>query len=148
MMVRLAAMAGLAVVALSATAFAETDADRARKWGLLGTWATDCSMPPTDSDPYLIYQADGARVVHRRNYPKSTDTNQIKSVQLADDGGLRLEIYLPNVDPPQIRIYELDRDGDRVHTKYNYRPSDKSYSIKDFVIVANGQPAVWIYKCK
>jgi len=148
-MVRLGIMAGIAVAAISAAAFAETDANLARQWGLLGTWSTDCSKPPTESDPYLVYQVAGAKIVHRRDYPKNfSDTNQIKSVELVDGGGIKLEIYFADLNPPQTRVYELYRDGDKMHTKYNYRVSDGSYSIKDFVIVANGQPAVWIYKCQ
>jgi len=157
-MVRLGIMAGISVAAISAAAFAETDANLARQWGLLGTWSTDCSRPPTENDPYLIYQAAGDKVLHRRdypklaesnpNYPKDTDASPIRSVELVDGGGIKLEIYLPDFDPPQTRVYELYRDGDKMHTKYNYRVSDGSYSIKDFVIVANGQPAVWIYKCQ
>jgi hypothetical protein len=68
-------LAGLALalvfsLALARDASAETVAQTASKWGLIGTWALDCSLPPDRGKGALLaYEvAPGGRVVHRRNF--------------------------------------------------------------------------------
>src|SRR5580704_11347278 len=58
-----------------AQACAETIAETASKWGLIGPWSLDCSLPPDrDKGTVLAYETtseDG--VVHRRNFGGTTD---------------------------------------------------------------------------
>ena len=51
-----------AFVTMPATAHAQSAAQALRNFGLLGTWATDCSRPAAANNFYTVYSASGGQV--------------------------------------------------------------------------------------
>src|SRR5258708_39309579 len=73
------ALAILFSLTLTPNASAETVAQTARKWGLIGPWSQDCSIAPDrNKGAVLAYEiASGERVVHRRNFGDITDESEV-----------------------------------------------------------------------
>ena len=126
---------------------AETNVAKAQKWGLIGSWAPECNAPPSRSNGYLTYVVSGSEVIHQREFGDARDSNNVMGIRLLTDG-IEITTNFQSLNPPQTRTYEYVRDGNRWHAKYNYNVADNTYTIRDFTIVSNGQPAVWAYKCK
>src|SRR5689334_1910518 len=64
---------------LAGAASAETAAETATRWGLIGRWSLDCALPPDrDRGAVLAYEigADG-RLVYRRDFGDSADTADV-----------------------------------------------------------------------
>src|SRR5258708_36957976 len=58
---------------------AETVAQTARKWGLIGPWSLDCSLPPdrNKGTVFTYVTASGGRVMHRRNFGDGTVESEV-----------------------------------------------------------------------
>ena len=129
-------------------ASAETVAQTARKWGLIGPWALDCSIPPDrGKGAVLAYEAAaGGRVMHRRNFGDVKDENEVLSVVVSDNGILHLRVAFPGLK--ETREYGMMKQPDgTIRAMYNRNAKDE-YTIKDGKFTANGNPSPAQHKCK
>jgi hypothetical protein len=141
-------LAGAFSLMLVSPSFAETIAETAKQWGLIGPWSLDCSLPPDHAKgTVLSYEiADGDRLLHRRDFGDSQDEGEVLSATISGDGVLNLRVYLPSVK--QTREYGMMRlpDGS-IRAVYN-RDEKNHYSIKDGKFTANGKPTPPQHKCE
>ena len=127
---------------------AETVAETARVWGLIGPWSLDCSLPPDHANgTVLSYEiADGDRLMHRREFGDSRDEAEVLSATVSDDGILNLRVYFPSVR--QTREYGMMHLADgSIRAVYN-RNDKNQYSIKDGKFTANGKRTPVQHKCE
>src|SRR5262245_17363457 len=67
-----------AILSLAHIAHAESVAETAAAWGLMGTWATDCRLPPSEGNSYLSYAvASGGRLAHERDVGFRRDVAEV-----------------------------------------------------------------------
>lgn len=141
----LPAMAALSM--LASPAFGETLAETAKRWGLIGPWSLDCSLPPDHArGAVLSYDiADGDRLIYRRDFGDSRDEAEVLAATVSDNGILNLRVYFPSVK--QTREYGMMRlEGGSIRAIYN-RNARNQYSIKDGKFTANGKPTPAQHKC-
>jgi len=133
---------------LAPAASAETVAQTASKWGLIGTWSLDCSLPPDrDKGSVLAYEvAPGGRVVHRRNFGDAKDENPVLSAVVSNNGMLNLRVTFPSLK--QTREYGLMKQPNGTMRAMYNRNAKQEYTIKDGKLTANGNPSLPQYKCK
>jgi hypothetical protein len=127
-------------------AFADSAADVARDWGLLGTWAVDCSAPPVRGRGTIIsYEvtSDGT-LVYRRDHDPS-DVNEVAHARVEPDQTLVLSITLPKARQTRENGIAKTEDGS-IRSVFN-RGEDGSYTIRDGRFVANGKPTLALRKC-
>src|ERR1700750_531696 len=87
-------------------------ADAARKWGLIGTWAADCSVPPDKTTPQIIYAiGSGDRVMLRRDYGWRKDEMEIGTVEIAGDGSLHMRTVFPELKQIRDSAIAMAPDG-------------------------------------
>jgi hypothetical protein len=142
------ALAMLFFLGFAVNASAETVAQTARNWGLIGSWARDCSVKPgKNQNTLLAYEVVGdGRVVHRRDFGDSTDENEVVTAEVSGDDMLNLRVFFPNFK--QTRQYGLMKQPDgTIRTMYNHDQKDE-YSIRDGIFTANGNPTPALHKCK
>jgi len=142
---RLLPAAILLMVVLPASA--ETVAETAKQWGLIGPWSLDCSLPPDHArGAVLSYEIGvGDRLMYRRDFGDSQDEAEVLSATVSNDGVLNLRVYFPSVK--QTREYGVKRlDDGSIRAVYN-RNAQNQYSIKDGKFTANGQPTPVQHKC-
>ena len=133
---------------LTLDAGAETVAYTARKWGLIGPWSLDCSLPPDrNKGTVLAYDlALGDRVVHRRNFGDTKDESEVVTAEISRDGMLNLRVFFPSLK--QTRAYGLIKQPDgTIRAMYNRNRKDE-YTIKDGKFTANGNPTPSQHKCR
>jgi len=128
-------------------ALADSTADIARDWGLLGTWAVDCSAPPVRGRGAIIsYEitSDGS-LIYRRDHDPS-DINEVTSAHIEADETLVLSIVLPKAHQTRENGIAKTPDGS-IRSVFN-RGEDGSYTIRDGRFVANGKPTPLLRKCE
>jgi hypothetical protein len=141
------ALAILFSLTLTLEASAETVAQTARKWGLIGSWSLDCSLPPDrNKGTVLAYViASDGRVLHRRNFGESTDESEVVAAEVSKGGMLNLRVFFPSLK--QTREYGLVMQSDgTIRAMYN-RSQKGEYSIRDGKFIANGNPTPPQHKC-
>lgn len=125
----------------------ETAADTVHKWGLIGPWALDCSVPPDKrSATLLAYEivSDG-RIVLRRDFGDSTDHSEVVSAEVSANGMLNLRLFVPIIKLTLESGLMMQPDGS-MRAMYN-RSMEGQYSIKDGKFVASGNPTQPLHKC-
>ena len=132
---------------LAPCAVAETVTETASKWGLIGTWSLDCSLPPDhDRGTLLIYQvARDDRLIYRRNFGDASDDNEVVGAKASADGMLNLRVFFPSLK--ETRKYGVMKQPDgSIRAIYN-RSQKGKYTIKHGEFTANGNPTPPQYKC-
>lgn len=132
---------------LVSPASAETIADTAKQWDLIGPWSLDCSLPPDHArGAVLSYDiANGNRLMYRRDFGDAQDEAEVLSATVSGDGTLNLRVYFPSLK--QTREYGMKRlDDGSMRSVYN-RNEQNRYSIRDGKFTANGKPTPAQHKC-
>jgi len=134
---------------LASPAFADNPiAETVQKWGLLGPWSINCSLPPDHANgTVLSYEIgrDGG-VVYRRNFGDVTDEGEVLAAEVSADGLLNLEVYFPAIRQKREYGLMLQPDGG-LRAIYN-RSERGDYTIKDGKFVATKKPTPAQYKCE
>src|SRR5260370_12411819 len=141
------ALAILLFLTLAHCASASTVTETASKWGLIGQWSLDCSLPPDrDRGTALIYAiARGDRFVFRRDFGDGKDENDVVGAKVSADGILNLRVYFPSLK--QTREYGLLMQPDgTIRAIYN-RDRKGEYTMKDRKFTANATPSPSQHKC-
>ena len=132
---------------LARDASAETAAETARKWGLIGAWSLDCSLPPDrGKGTVLAYEvAPDGKLVHRRNFGDGTDESPVLSAEISRNGMLNLRIFFPSLKQTREFGMMMQPDG-TIRAIYN-RDEKHQYSIRDGKFAASGNPTPSQHKC-
>ena len=141
-------LAILVSLMLTLSASAETVAETARRWGLIGPWSLDCSLQPDrGKGTVLAYEITGDdRVVHRRSFGDSTDESEVVTAEVSGDGMLNLRVYFPSLK--QTREYGLMMLPDGTMRAIYNRNQNDEYTIRDGRFTANGNPTPTQHKCR
>ena len=104
----------LVLVALAAPvqgAQAQSIAETLSRWGLLGTWALDCSKPASGSNGYLTYAIRRAgQVSHERDFGDRQDVNEVQQARLVLGGALELVVHFPELSQTR-QVHAADGRG-------------------------------------
>jgi hypothetical protein len=139
--------AAMVWIAFAPTAGAETLAVTVEQWGLLGSWAVDCTArPDRDKSALLTYEIrkDG-RVMYRRNFGETKDENEVVSANVNVEGSLNVMVYFPSLQQTREFGLRLSKQGS-LRAIYN-RSERGEYTIKDGKYVATGEPTPAQQRC-
>jgi hypothetical protein len=141
-------LALLCCLTLTIGASAETVAQTAQQWGLIGAWSLDCSLKPDRGNGAVLdYEiVGGDRVVHRRSFGDKSDESEVVAADISADGMLNLRVFFPSLK--QTREYGLTMQPDgAMRAIYNRNEKDE-YTIRDGKFTANGNPTPPEHKCR
>jgi hypothetical protein len=125
---------------------ADSVADVTRRWGLIGSWAIDCSAPPSKARPVLSYDiAEDGRVMHRRDFGTGTDEQEVVAAKILADGVLHIRIHFPAFK--QTRENGIARQPDGSIRSIYSRNERNEYTVQNGKFVANGKPTSVLRKC-
>jgi hypothetical protein len=145
--IRLFGLVLLAVVATSEASLAQTVAEAASKWGLVGTWRLDCSKPVSGSDGALQYVVRGGKLFHDREFGDRRDSNPVTVATVKADGSI--EIIINFVSLSQTRQFSLVKGSDgRMRAVSNRDVNTNVYSIKRGKFTGNGNITPWQTRCR
>ena len=134
-------------IALGSPGRAESLAATIEQWGLLGSWAVDCTVrPDRDKGALLTYEIrkDG-RVIYRRNFGDAKDENEVVSATVNAEGLLNLMVYFPSLRQTREFGLMLAEDGS-LRAIYN-RSERGEYTIRDGKYVKSGAPTPPQQRC-
>ena len=134
-------------IVLAPLAHAETLAPTVEQWGLLGSWAVDCSLrPDRDKGALLTYEiSKDGRVMYRRNFGEAKDESEVVSAAVNAEGLLNLMVFFPSLHQTREFGLQLSKDG-RLRAIYN-RSERGEYTIKDGRYVKTGAPTPAQQRC-
>jgi hypothetical protein len=147
--VRISLLAAAIATALPVLARADSPRDVLRDFGLLGTWATDCSKPSDADNFYTVYAALGNGRV-RRTYYNTPDREKpyneyliTRAIRLpADQLSYRQE---GSVDHDKIDVILL-KDGNK-YKIWSSVTEDGKELVKDGKYPSSGDESPWQTKC-
>jgi hypothetical protein len=145
----LACAATLLVAAANATAArAQTIAETLDKWGLLGTWAVECSQPPGKNNTHTSYVAtSGGSVLRKRLMGSRPDSHQIKSAVVRPDGMIDVVTDYTDLGWGIHKTTLMKGPDGRVKAFASGKADGTEYTIKSGKFVRTGAPAPWQSKC-
>jgi len=133
--------------ALTSVAGAGSLASTIINWGLLGSWAVDCSLRPDhDKGAVLTYEIrqDG-RVMYRRNFGDASDENEVVAASTDENGLLNIMVFFPTLHQTREFGLLLQKD-DGLRAIYN-RDQRGDYTIRDGKFVRTGEPTPLQHRC-
>jgi len=141
-------LAGVSLaIASGSAARAETPAETAAAFGLLGTWAVDCALPPSLANGYLSYVATpGGNIAHDRDFGSQRNTGEIVRAALTA-GGIDLVVFFPA--SAQSRQITLAKTADgRLRIITDAFITTKEYAIRDGKLLSTGTDMPWQMRCR
>jgi len=139
----------IALIALAQPASGQTIAETMHRWGLTGTWAIDCSQPPSRQNGYLSYvPKTGGGVSHRRDFGGGqADAFDIEWATIGADGMIELIVHFHSFS--QTRKWSMMKASDgRTKTMVNSRTDSTDYSIRNGRFVQSGDDVPWQTRCR
>ena len=141
---RLAAIVGF-VLLFNGSATADPDIDALSKFGLLGSWAVDCTNPPSTANPHLAFAPS------QSGYPTRTlrmggfsETMEMRNARIiAPD---RLAYFDAGLSPKSSFNVILAKVGERFRSYESIR-TDGTHLIKEGKSVSSGNPTMVFQRC-
>src|SRR5262249_26118231 len=100
------------MLALPSVACAENQAETTSRWGLIGTWALDCSKPASENSPYLTYVIRRAgKVTYERDFGDRQDVSAVEEVNATANGELEVVVNFPSLKQTRRITWIMGRDG-------------------------------------
>jgi hypothetical protein len=125
---------------------AETPAETAAAFGLLGTWAVDCRLPPSLANGYLTYAATpGGNIAHDRDFGSQRNVGEVVRASLTA-GGIDLVVFFPV--PAQSRQITITKADGRMRTIADSFINANEYAVRDGVLLATGTQMPWQMRCR
>jgi hypothetical protein len=144
--------ARLVFVALAASLAATTAAAAAdapavmAKWGLLGTWASNCAGPPSRAVPFYNWVQRGGDAFLDRDYGEGKDSNRVLAASARPNGLIELQVEFKAFSQIRVNAYIKGDDGRiRMYTNHDMHGG---YSVKDGKLVDNGVATNWDTRCR
>jgi hypothetical protein len=141
------ALAILFSLTFAPNASADTVAETAGAWGLIGSWSLDCSVAPDrGKGAVLAYEiAPGDRVIHRRDFGDTSDESDVITAEVSRNGMLNLRVFFPKLKQTREYGFVLEPDG-ALRAVYN-RSQQGQYTIRNGKFTASGNPTLALHKC-
>ncbi len=144
-------IAAAAFLSIAMPAVAGPDSDTVGKFGLFGTWAVDCSKPPSDDNTYEEYTPSQTGYPTRTWYRKPGDryaparSFEMRNVRITAPSRLAyLDVRKADGDLTNVVVAMVD-DRHRSHEAVD--PKDGKVYIKDGKLVASGKATELFQKC-
>jgi hypothetical protein len=127
---------------------AQSVAETLSRWGLLGTWALDCSKPASASNGYLSYAIRRAgQVLHERDFGDRQDVNEVQQAGMGLGGALELVVNFPGLSQTRRFTLVMGVDG-RIRTITNSKADGTEPTIKDAKFTTTGADSPWQVRCR
>ncbi len=129
-----------------APALAQSAAESATRWGLLGLWRVNCATPASRSETDIRYRVHEGRLYYDRDFGETRDSHLVAAAAIRADGSIEVLITFPTF--AQTRQYALIKSGDgRVRAISNRDVDTNQYTIADGKFTSNGAATPWQNKC-
>ena len=136
----------LGVLAAAAPASAETPAQAAARWGLLGTWRLDCTKATSQANQAFTFAVRNGQLFQDRHLGgDDRDSSPMTQAEVRSDGSILLTTVFSG--GTRQAVFMKSDDGRRRRVMSNRDVDTDEYTIRDGLYVSNGQPTPWSTRC-
>jgi hypothetical protein len=125
-------------------AFAQTAAEAATKWGLLGEWKLDCRSPTSPGNQAIEFVVRDGKLLQERSAGSAKDVTTITSAVAKPDGSLETV----EVSAATRHIVRRKQGDGRFAVWSNRIAGSEQYSIRDGKFTNGGGIAPTISRCR
>lgn len=123
------------------TAAAETAAEAAVRWGLLGKWMPDCNAPVTRTNAAFNFAVRDGKLYLDREIGDIRDSSEMPVATVLTNGDLEMTTVFATATTMGKRVSILRRQDERHLLTWSNKAADtENYTIKDGKFL-NGNPA-------
>jgi hypothetical protein len=115
------------------------------RWGLLGTWSTDCTQPPGRAGHLAYVAVERGRVMHERDFGSSRDRREVLMAAVIPGDQIEVFADFGPVGGTRRWVFARGFDG-RIRTLENARIDGTEPSIVNGRFL-DGRDAPWLSKC-
>jgi len=142
-----ATLAALVLVAAPSSSFAQSAVDIATRWGMLGTWQSDCKAPVGGENYNMsIVVKDGQLFLDRKS-DAFTDSSEITGGTLNADGTIELVVNFAVFHQIRRNVYAKNDSG-QMRIMENQDLQNREYSVRNGTLTGNGPPTPWLTHCQ
>jgi hypothetical protein len=139
--------AALALLATTSPSFAQTAADAAKRWGLLGTWKPDCAAPSARTNNQYDYVVRDGALFLDRDVGDAKDSVPIPQAVINGDGTLEMVVVFASASSTRKNVMARGSDG-RIRVITNYDVKTLEHSVTDGKLLHNGAEVPWQTRCR
>jgi hypothetical protein len=147
-------LAAAFVTSMAATAHAQSTVDLISQFGLVGTWATDCSQPASDGNYFTVYAVKDS-VVSRTYYDKPDHVYNnykiVSAMRVLPDLLSYAQVWDFEGKPANIagdRVNVLLNMGENKFQIVSSQGSDGSFFVADRKFPGSGAESPWQFRCQ
>jgi hypothetical protein len=135
------------VLATTQIVLAQSNAETASSWGLIGSWRVDCRQPPSRTNDQQTFVVRARKLFLDRKFGDRRDSNAVVLATIASDGGIVLTLKFDCCSETHQWEYIKGGDG-RMRAIFNKNLDNGEYSIRDSKYTANGKDTFWYARCR
>lgn len=141
-------IAALLVASHAPAVSAQTVASTIERWGLLGTWAIDCTRPPSQGNDHLSYVKRGqGRVQHGRDFGNRRDSQEVLAATVTPDG--LVEVVADFGTDVGVRRWSMLKAPDgRIRAMASAKVDGTGVTIRDGRFAHSGKDTQWLSRCR
>lgn len=139
-------LATVAAVGAPRSSPAQTNAEIAAEWGLLGTWKIDCDAPATVANTQEIFVVREGRLVLDRDLGTEKDSFPVAFVAPGEGGSLYLVISFTRFGQVRENVVVKRSDG-RKRVMSNRNVDTDEYSVRNGSFTQSGRELSWFTRC-
>jgi hypothetical protein len=140
-------LAALVIVAAPSSSFAQSAVDIATRWGMLGTWQTDCKAAASRENYNMSIVVKDGKLFLDRKWDDFTDSSQITGGALKADGTIELVVNFAAFSQIRRNVYAKSDSG-QIRIMENQNLKDGEYSVRNGTIAGDGPPTPWLTLCQ
>jgi len=136
----------LGVAGFAAPSSAETAAQIAARWGIVGIWQKDCNAPVSRNNDQQAFVIRNGKLFLDRSTGNGHDSNPITAASINAQGELDLRVTFPASGQNRQNVHAMAKDG-RDHIVLNRDVITGEYTVKNGILLSTGNAVPWLTHC-
>lgn len=137
----------LGAACMPGESLAQTPAENAANWGLLGTWMRNCSKAAGSGGNTLSYVVVQGKHFQELSLSDGRDSYPVISVKKKPDGSIELLALFDSARKLYSLILTKDKTG-RTRAVSTRDIDTNEYTINNGKYIENGKETAWLTRCK
>jgi hypothetical protein len=126
---------------------AQSIAEIAKNWGLVGAWKKNCSEPASRTNDELAYLIRGGKLFFDREFGDTRDSSSVVFATIRPNGEIEFVVKFDSISQTR-QIVEIKGSDGRKRTISNKNVDTDQYTVVDGKFTANNGETPWLTRCR